>query len=307
MKLKTKIFLLIFSITIIILVLIINYVVFEILPYSPIKPNKLKSIDIINNPQNYTPDKFGFKFINLDFKSNDSLNLKAYLLLAEKPIANLILLHGIADNKESTYQFCKFLIQNNINCVITDLRAHGQSEGDFCTFGYKEKFDIQNLVKKIKEKDSLNIIGIFGASLGGAIALQTMALDTNIKFGIIESTFHRLDKVILEYSEDLLQFKSTYLVNNILTKSGEIADFKPFLVNPYISCKDINYPMFFAHGTIDDKIPLSFNLINYKNIKSKEKEFHKIKNAGHFDLQTKGGNEYYYKIINFINKVKNKI
>ena len=188
---------------------------------------------------------------------------------------------------------------------MIDLRAHGQSDGIYCTFGYYEKYDI---VKLMDNLDSLKIqkpYGIFGASLGGAIALQTLGTDNRLKFGIIESTFDRLDKVILEYSEDLLQFKSKYLANYILTKSGKIANFEPFEVNPSEYCKNINVPMFFAHGSIDDKIPIEFNKNNFRNVKSKNKHFYLVKGASHLNLQTIGGEKYWNKIVDFL--IENKI
>lgn len=300
MKFKKSIILIGFVLSIII---IIGYwAINHILPYAPIKPNKLQSLHIKNSPNSYTPYKFGFKYENLDFITNDKIKIKSYLLKANNPKATIILIHGIADNKESFYEFARKFIILNINVVLIDLRAHGQSEGIYCTFGYYEKYDI---VKLMDNLDSLKIqkpYGIFGASLGGAIALQTLGIDKRLEFGIIESTFDRLDKVILEYSEDLLQFKSGYLSNYILTKSGKIANFKPFEVNPSEYCKNIDVPMFFSHGTIDDKIPFHFNKNNFKNVKSINKQFNLVKGASHLNLQTVGGEKYWKKIELFLGK-----
>ena len=138
MKLKTKIFLLIFSITIIILVLIINYVVFEILPYSPIKPNKLKSIDIINNPQNYTPDKFGFKFKNLDFiiKMTYSTEYKEYMAL-RRDVKNFIIKRRMFEISGKTRLLfmsdADKRVPNNVNDQGIVIKVEQRSQmGDSC-------------------------------------------------------------------------------------------------------------------------------------------------------------------------------
>jgi fermentation-respiration switch protein FrsA (DUF1100 family) len=60
-----------------------------------------------------------------------------------------------------------------------------------------------------------------------------------------------------------------------------------------------------AHGELDDKIPISFGEHNFNALKTTKKQFVRVKNAGHFDLQAKGGNEYWLKMMNFI--LKNSI
>lgn len=282
------------------MILIAYFTVNNILPYAPIKPNKFQSLQIIKNPSLYTPDKFNLEYQKLDFITTDNIQLKTHLIKAKNPKATIILLHGIANNKESFYNLAKKYVKLDINVVLIDLRAHGQSEGVYCTFGYYEKYDIIQLIDKL---DSLKIqkpYGIFGTSLGGAIALQTLEIEKRLEFGIIESTFDRLENVILEYSEDIFQFKSKYLVNMILTKSGDIANFNPFEVNPSESCKSIDVPMFIAHGDIDSKIPIKFNQINYQNLHTKQKRFITVKDANHLDLPNVGGEKYWNLIVKFL-------
>ena len=68
---------------------------------------------------------------------------------------------------------------------MLNLRGHGESRGTYCTFGYKEKYDIVSVIDEIMlDKRLSKNIGIWGQSLGGAIALQTMAIDKRIKYGV---------------------------------------------------------------------------------------------------------------------------
>ena len=49
-----------------------------------------------------------------------------------------------------------FLSENGFNSVALDLRAHGESEGQLCSFGVNEKKDIQKLIDYLPQHKGLN-------------------------------------------------------------------------------------------------------------------------------------------------------
>ena len=137
-------------------------------------------------------DDLTFTSKSVGFKTQDNLMLLARICKSNVDTVNgtIILLHGIRAGKEHYVPICKRLVENGYNAVSLDLRAHGESEGKFCTFGVKEKRDIIALINYLQnEKGIKSPIGIWGQSLGGAVALQAMAIDERINFGIVESTF----------------------------------------------------------------------------------------------------------------------
>ncbi|MBK8722398.1 MAG: alpha/beta hydrolase [Saprospiraceae bacterium] len=109
-----------------------------------------------------------------------------------------------------------------------------------------------------------------------------------------------MENVVNEYFEDISGFKSEYIVHKVLKKSGEIANFKPFEVNPVEYCSNINCPILMAHGDNDQKIPISFGSENFENIKSTNKQFIVVPGAGHFDLHKIGGENYLNQVFEFI-------
>ena len=48
----------------------------------------------------------------------------------------------------------KELSKKGIESIVFDGRAHGKSGGEFCTYGFKEKKDIAQIVDKIKGEKS---------------------------------------------------------------------------------------------------------------------------------------------------------
>ena len=86
----------------------------------------------------------------------------------------MILIHGIGGNKESYLGLAKRLSSLGVASVMFDNRAHGQSGGKYCTYGFEERNDVSKIIDYILEKKQNSSIGIWGNSLGGAIAIQSL-------------------------------------------------------------------------------------------------------------------------------------
>ena len=124
-------------------------------------------------------------------------------------------------------------------------------------------------------------IGIWGQSLGGAIAIQSMATIPEIQYGIIESTFSDLIRVVHAYFKYYLGFDIPFLINYLVQRTCKISYFEPAEVKPFTYARKIQQPVMVAHGSIDQKIPIDFGRENFNNMSSVEKEFIEVSGAGH--------------------------
>jgi uncharacterized protein len=278
--------------------LIVGFIVFAELamPYMPIVPVRQTSAIL--------PSAYGLHYDILDVETDSNLILRGYFIHAlTPPKATIILLHGIGSNKENWLGYARLLAENGFNSVVYDQRAHGKSGGTFCTFGFYEKFDVSKIIDTLSHRKHLLPIGIQGASLGGAVALQALGHDKRLSFGIVESTFNTLENVITEYGYDYFKFRSRWLARHILSKSALIARFRPFEVKPVDACRDIEQPILMVHGDADDKIPIDFHRDNFAALNSTDKEFFVVKGAGHDNVGEIGGDNYRQKIFGFLNRV----
>ncbi|MFT6411105.1 MAG: alpha/beta superfamily hydrolase, partial [Flavobacteriales bacterium] len=80
-------------------------------------------------------------------------------------------------SKEFQLKYAEAFVDLGLNVVVFDLRAHGQSGGENCTYGYCEKHDVSSIIDWLTASGVEGQIGLYGTSLGGAIALQTAAID----------------------------------------------------------------------------------------------------------------------------------
>ncbi|WP_196892841.1 alpha/beta hydrolase [Aureivirga marina] len=245
--------------------------------------------------------KSKFKFHSFD---NKILTGEIHFSKTKEAKGTIILLHGIRSGKMIFTFISKFLNQNGFNTVALDLRAHNESQGRFCTFGVKEKIDVHVLLNYLeKEYELKDNIGIWGKSLGAAVALQTMEIDDRIQFGIIESTFTDFRQIVHDYFKRNTGFDIYPLTEYLIYRSGKISDFNPDLSKPNKSCKNINQPILVVHGGKDKRIKIEYGKANFKALKNPLNEFLEIKDANHVNLWEVGGQNYLNEVLKFILKV----
>lgn len=258
-----------------------------------------------NNLITYLPsfenNQLNGKYIT--FNSFDGVQLTGFLTYSniDSVKGTIILLHGIRSNKECFIELSQKLSHLGYNSVALDSRAHGQSGGIHCTFGVKEKKDVSELITLLGKQEMItDNIGIWGQSLGGAIGLQTMAIDNRIKFGIIESTFTDFETITNDYFKYNLGFNFLPLTKYLVYRAGKIAEFDPKDARPIKYCKDISQPIIIVHGNKDQRIDIKYAKDNFTAIGSLKKEFIEVDNAHHLNVWKIGGESYFDRIMEFV-------
>lgn len=246
----------------------------------------------------------GLEGKSIVYNSFDGVELSSYLTYASRDSAKgtIILLHGIRSSKECFITLAKRLSEAGYNSVALDSRAHGDSQGIHCTYGVMEKQDVSQLISVLVEQENLpHNIGVWGQSLGGAIALQAMANDDRIKLGIIESTFSDYKTIVNEYFDYHAGFNFEPLTNYFANRAGVIAGFDPTDAQPRLHCNEITQPILIVHGTEDARINIKYGKENFENIPSDKKEFLEMENANHVNVWKVGGEPYFESAIKFLN------
>lgn len=244
-------------------------------------------------------------FEAFELQTFDHLRIKGYYRATEqgRPKAVIIFVHGIGGKKEHFMGSAEMLAREGFAGLVFDGRAHGKSEGKYCTYGFKEKRDIQALVKWIQKREPGAKIGIWGNSLGGAIALQALAIEPGLSFGIVQSTFTDLEQIVFDYQNRMFRgFGSRYLSDKALRKAGLIADFDPQQVKPLAAAARIQQAVLVAHGDQDANISVEYGKSIYQALLSPQKELVIVPGADHFDLFDKGGARLNQRFIDFLKK-----
>jgi|LakMenEpi03Aug12_release.lakeMendotaPanAssembly.Ray.scaffolds.fasta_scaffold00272_3 alpha-beta hydrolase superfamily lysophospholipase len=252
-------------------------------------------------PHGLDPQAYGMDSEEFDITSFDGTNLEGLLIHSSTESQGIvIMLHGIGAYKEVFFHLAKKISSEGFMVVLTDLRAMGQSGGEYCTYGFLEKKDIEKITEQLTFRYPELPIAVYGCSLGGAIAIQSMADNVMIDAGIIECTYDDIRKVVRGYTANKLGIEMNMAADFALWRASCIAGFEPDSMNPSEYAAKIQQPIFIAHGDQDTNIPISWGKINFDNIPSDQKTFYEITGAAHHNIATIGGEAYSKAVLQFL-------
>lgn len=261
--------------------------------------NKLRKLQAAHSD----PGGVGLDFDSFSIVTNDQLTLKGYFIPKAQAKGTIIMLHGIRAYKEHFIQIASRVHQEGFNLVLLDNRAHGQSDGEYCTFGVKEKEDVSVLIDYLIAREVKGSIGLWGQSLGGAIALQSMAHDHRVSFGIIESTFTQFSIIADDYFVRFAPFVPKWYRSYLINKGAKLADFDPQDAQPIVSATQITQPVFMAHGSIDNRIDVKYASELFEAIPATTKELYIIEGANHVNVWQTGGEQYFTRVFDFLENI----
>lgn len=111
----------------------------------------------------------------------------------------IIISHGYTDNHMGALKYVKMYLDFGFNCIIYDLRGHGNNKMTLTTFGVLESIDLSHLVKDTRKRyKDLRVLGLHGESLGAATSLYTLGRRSDIDFVVSDCGFEAIRDVMVE-------------------------------------------------------------------------------------------------------------
>ena len=160
----------------------------------------------------------------------------------------IVYLHGVADNRTSARGVIRRFGARGFDVIAYDGRAHGESSGDICTYGFFEKQDLRRVLASLQPGP----VVLLGASLGAAVALQAAADDDRVSAVIAAETFSDLRTVATERAP-------FFFTSGILKRAFAVAErrggFPVDEVSPLAAAASITAPVLLIHGQADSDTP----------------------------------------------------
>jgi fermentation-respiration switch protein FrsA (DUF1100 family) len=214
--------------------------------YSSIRPPKIVS--------SLTPRDLKMSYEDVAFTTADGLKLRGwYIPSINKTGKTLILLHGYPADKGNILPALAFL-HEDFNLLLFDFRYLGASEGSYSTAGAKEVEDLAAAVQFLKGRD-VKEVGVWGFSMGGAVALMAIERVPEIKAVVSESSYASLAQMAFQlFRIPLLNYPMAYLVGfwAKLFLGIDLQD-----VSPAERVRGTMIPILLMHSSADAVIPFS--------------------------------------------------
>ncbi len=162
-----------------------------------LRPPRMKDARAIFLLQRLSPADLGMEFEEVSFQVIDQSNGGKLTIAGwwiDNPDARgrcAVILHGYSDAKVGGIAWAPLLRELGFAILAIDLRAHGESGGDYSTAGYWERHDVNQVIDQFKASrpDQTRRILLFGVSLGAATAAATAALRNDLWAVILECPF----------------------------------------------------------------------------------------------------------------------
>ncbi len=197
----------------------------------------------------------------------------------EQTGAYVILSHGLTDNRMGSLKYVPMYMELGYNCIIYDLRGHGENEKTFTTYGILESRDLVRLAEDTRSRyPDLTSLGLHGESLGAATTVMALKYHPAVDFAVADCGFSDLENVL----------RTGYTYGHIPSFVISMADLGARLryhyslrdMRPIDALEGNEIPVLFIHGA-DDPFILPKNSQDMYERTAGPREIRLIPGAGH--------------------------
>ncbi len=259
-----------YSIVLAILLVIISFWGF----YWAVNPIKINS--------NVTPSTINLPHETIFLKTKDNINIAAWYIPAKiNTHKAIIVLHGYPAEKGDVLPATMFL-RDKYNLLYLDFRHFGQSGGRYTTIGKSEVLDLLSAVNYLHTKKHITDIGVWGFSMGGAVAIMGAAQTKLIKSIVVISPYAKLNWIAEEYFKiPLLRYPLSKLIS---WWAYLFLDIDIDQISPAESIRQLSIPVFLVYSKNDNVVPYRHGYLIQQNIPvnpySKVKIFDDLEHGG---------------------------
>lgn len=241
------------------------------------------------------PGGVGLRFDNVSFSSADGTLLKGWFVPSPKGSdAVLVICHGRGACRSDMLARTQHLAsRGGFNLLYFDFRNHGESGGSATSLGRMESWDLEAALGWLKAERPVcsRRVGLYGMSMGGAVAILTAARRPEFAAVAVESAFTSAHRSIIRYAR-LFHHVSSWAVPYTLWWTRLRLGFDPDETSPVREVGKISpRPLFLLQGGADVRMPPSEGEALFAAA-GEPKELWTVPGADHGGLWETAGREY---------------
>ena len=226
-----------------------------------------------------------------------------HVTLVKNPIPSdkyVIISHGFKSNRYGAVKYVDSYIDLGFNCIIYDMRDHGENAKATVSLGQFESEDLYKLIEDTYNRYGNIKLGLHGESMGAATSLTVLAKKPKVDFVVADCGFSNLYDLIYK-AYDLAKTPFVLPSVNIAMKLRYGYDMKK--TSPKDALVGNEVPVCFIHGEADTFILPENSQVN-KDATAGYSELHLVPNAAHAQSREVLGEADYRGIIgDFLNNI----
>ena len=226
-----------------------------------------------------------------------------HVTLVKNPIPSdkyVIISHGFKSNRYGAVKYVDSYIDLGFNCIIYDMRDHGENAKATVSLGQFESEDLYKLIEDTYNRYGNIKLGLHGESMGAATSLTVLAKKPKVDFVVADCGFSNLYDLIYK-AYDLAKTPFVLPSVNIAMKLRYGYDMKK--TSPKDAIVGNEVPICFIHGEADTFILPENSQVN-KATTAGYSELHLVPNAAHAQSREVLGEAEYRGIIgDFLNNI----
>ncbi len=190
----------------------------------------------------------------VSISARDGAQLRAWFIRPKQYSGRcVVVLHGISDSRSGSVGFAPMFLDGGYAVLAPDSRAHGESGGEFVTYGLLERYDVLAWAHWLERSGCTAIYGL-GESLGASILIEATALEPVFRAAVAESAYSNLED-IAEYRLPTPALLSKAIVRGGMTYARLRYGLDFSQASPLRAMAQTRTPILLIHGLKDDKTP----------------------------------------------------
>lgn len=175
----------------------------------------------------------------------------------------VVFLHGFTESRLSGIYYLGIYLDAGFNMLVVDSRAHGDSGGNFVTWGVYEKYDLDQWIDWLYERYPDGTVGVHGISMGAAAALMHAELNEQkkrVSFYIADSAYSDFETLINIELKGKIHTIDPELPLKLLLPYANAAAFLNdrftfYQASPIRAVGAVTTPVLYLHGEADRLVP----------------------------------------------------
>ncbi len=206
----------------------------------------------------------------------------------------VIISHGFGSNRYGAAKYVTAYRDLGFNCIIYDVRAHGENEKAVCTLGQVEAKDLLAIIDNTHARYGSDIVlGLHGESMGSSISISSLQYKPGVVFVVADCGFANLYTLL---SDGAKSAHMSWLIPEVNLACQLRYGFDLHKTSPVDALLGNTVPLCLIHGENDTGIPPENSRL-LQEATSGYSEIHIVPGAAHAESREVLGKDGYEHII----------